>query len=715
LAAAILAWAWITLGMQVLGELGHLRLPELAAWVAGGALIAFTVRGHSNATDRTIDQAAVTDVAAGRLGVVVPLTLVLWACFYLALISLLLPVKVVSDGPIYHLFFAARWWKEARLFLVPVPFGESAAAYFPANGDLWFAWLFVVWGGDRLARIGQAPFLLLAAATTYAMARRLGARASASMLATAWFVTVIPLLLFSFEANVDTIFIAGYLSGFYFLMLYAKNALGREALLFAGLALGLAWGTKPTATVFVPPLVILGLCFVVRRRSDWRDRLLDALLFAAATILPCAYWFGRNLWLTGNPLYPLHLEVLGRVWLRGWYDSRAMALSQFYIPGHIWPAAVDILVVAFDPRLVPIWVACLLGAWQVGRNVVVNRAWVWGCALLAVLNIALYWLCIPYRTQQRFMLQAAGLAAVPLAIFLDRSKLLRAVGIGLLAIHLVTPSTWPFFPPGDQPPWSLTRFIPVNIDAPLPIPLDRQELGKALSRPGYQPYLALRLALLAACFPLAWIWTSAISPQRWGMRLAAVGAMTSVLLSFAVWMYWGIQAFQVVYPPFDYYNGWMHLELVSGSRGTRVAYAGTNLPFYLMGKDLRNDVVYVNVDEHPGWLLHDYHQDAVRRGEKPVWDSPRPGWDRLRPNFRAWVENLRREGIRVLVVARVNRADGPFNQADREGFPIERVWADAHPSWFIPLYGVDPVDPLFKIYSVRIPPGIATDSSLEDH
>ena len=73
--------------------------------------------------------------------------------------SLLLAVKVVSDGPIYHLYFAARWWKAGRLFLVAAPFGENAATYFPANGDLWFTWLMASWGGDRLAKVGQAPFL----------------------------------------------------------------------------------------------------------------------------------------------------------------------------------------------------------------------------------------------------------------------------------------------------------------------------------------------------------------------------------------------------------------------------------------------------------------------------------------------------------------------------------------------------------------------------
>ena len=155
---------------------------------------------------------------------IVCLALVLSAVVVLGMRSLLLGVKVVSDGPIYHLYFAARWWKAGRLFLVASPFGENAATYFPANGDLWFSWLMATWGGERLAKLGQAPFLVLAGLAAYGCARRLGASRSASVVATCWFVSSTPLLLFSFEPNVDTIFVAGYLMAAYFFLRASTGA-----------------------------------------------------------------------------------------------------------------------------------------------------------------------------------------------------------------------------------------------------------------------------------------------------------------------------------------------------------------------------------------------------------------------------------------------------------------------------------------------------------
>ena len=56
----------------------------------------------------------------------------------------------------------------------------------------------------------------------------------------------------------------------------------------------------------------------------------------------------------------------------------------------------------------------MAGAWAVGkRGKTENWRWIWALSVLALLNIAFYWIFIPYRTQQRFMLQALGLGHGP--------------------------------------------------------------------------------------------------------------------------------------------------------------------------------------------------------------------------------------------------------------------------------------------------------------
>jgi hypothetical protein len=159
------------------------------------------------------------------------------------------------------------------------------------------------------------------------------------------------------------------------------------------------------------------------------------------------------------------------------------------------------------------------------------------------------------------------------------------------------------------------------------------------------------------------------------------------------------------YAPFpDYHRGWLELDRLAGPSGARVAYAGTNLPYFLLGAGLRNDVQYVNIDEHRAWLMHDYHRRACRQGA-PSWPSPWPAWDREHPDYDAWRANLNALKIDLLVVASMGRPKGGLPDEDAEGFPIERRWAEAHPDAFECLYGAVEGDPKFRIYRVRHRPG----------
>jgi hypothetical protein len=702
LASSIVALTWCFLGLECLGSFGVLSIVTLFLWASallGAGLSCQIWIGPRSAGPRPLETQE-----PWRLESVIALGLMLWTCSSLGLRSLLLPIQVVSDGPIYHLYFAVRWWKAGRLFLVPIPFGESAATYFPANGDLWFTWLMASWGGDRLARAGQVPFLALAATAAYGLARRLGAGRNSSLIATCWFVSVVPLLIFSFEGNVDTIFVAGYLMAAYF---FVGSFQGRDraaGLMLGGLSAGMALGTKSVGVVLVPPLLVLVLLVqAFQSRSALRTLTLLVMLLGPP-LLNCGFWYGRNLWLTGNPIYPLNVGIWGTTYLHGWYGPEAMQFSPYYLPVRDWRSLIDTMLAVLDPRLLPVWMLAVTGGWAVGsRRSEFTREgrWVWGLSLLGLVNIALYWLCLPYRTQQRFMLQAVGLWVPALALLFDRARGLTVVGTLLLGLHLMTSETWPFAAGDANIPWDLSPIIPNTLPPTLPV-FARIVRGVGES---FDPNRLLSLLpfLAEGCFAgLTAITVLRPYNRRFGRQVMALLALLALVLLAALDTgALGADRRQLFYPPFlDFYQGWMHLEARSGVAGARVAYAGTNIPYYLQGVGLRNDVRYVNVDAHRDWLLHDYHQAAMARGE-PLWPNPRPGWDRAHPDYLTWVDNLRTEGIQLLVVTKVNRGEGPHNVADAEGFPIERGWADAHPDVFQSLYGERERDPWFRLYRVR--------------
>ena len=366
-----------------------------------------------------------------------------------------------------------------------------------------------------------------------------------------------------------------------------------------------------------------------------------------------------------------------------------MALSQYFIPFNNFRAFGDILLAVFDPRLVPVWIVSLLGAWAIGAKRTESSRWIVALSLLAVFNILLYWLAIPYRTQQRFMLHGVGLAVVPLALLLNRGRVLRLAAFALLVLHLTTQQSWPFDP--QSIPWDLSPLIPNQINPLLSLP-------RSLLR----FWLMIGLGLVS----LGLAWTAFRLTSRDANRTRrfiplGLTCLAWFSLTAAAIYPWGVDARFQFFPVFpEYIRGWIETDLRSGTAGVRIAYAGNALPYYLMGVGLRNEVRYINVDAHQSWRLHDYHRDASRNGYA-TWNHPRPGWDRIHPDYHAWLANLRAEAIQLLVVNRANPDEGPHNIADRDGFPVERQWAESHPESFEPLYGVREGDPQFRLYRVR--------------
>ncbi len=703
LGTGVLFWALCTIGLETLSAFGAISPGPMLAWALMWLALAGIVRWFRAGDDLGVAADAVSPNFSAES--IAGLALILSAALILGMRSLLLAVKVVSDGPIYHLYFAARWWKAGRLLLVAAPFGENAATYFPANGDLWFTWLMASWGGDRLAKVGQAPFLLLAAIAAFGCARLLGASRPASLVATCWFASSTPLLLYSFEPNVDTIFVAGYMMATYFFLQGLHGKGNTSEFCLGAMAAGLSLGTKSVGVVFIPPLLVVPIALVLFRRRPVRSKITQTLVVLVALLVTGGYWYVCNALLTGNPVYPLEVRFLGRTVFHGWYGREAMRQSPFYLDFASWRALGDILFAVLDPRLVPLWLASLAGAWAIKNpKTRGTRGPIVVFSLMAIVNVALYWAFIPYRSQQRFMLQALGLAVVPLAVTLDRRRWLCFLAAVLLGTHLLTPECWPFTGSDGSIPWDLSPSVPNAVGAPIPLFSRIANVLRGDRTAGSLLGPVLLGAILVASGLLAW--TLSRVPFRSadaGRRAAMVLAAAVLFLGLGYLDVWcePFSARVVSYPPFaDFYIGWQRVEAGSGPMGSRVAYAGTNIPYYLLGKGLRNEVRYVNIDGHRDWLLHDYHREALADG-RGSWPNPRPGWDRIRPDYQAWLDNLVAEGAQLLVVTRVNPAEGSHNVADREGFPIERAWADAHPERFEPIYGRVESDPWFRLYRLR--------------
>ena len=501
--AAVLAWAWATIGALALGLSGHLARGPLLGWAAAGVALAGLARLRmSDPPDRPPPPGGPVDGAA-----TLAIALAIWTLAWIGMPSWLLPERSISDAPIYHLYFAAQWWKSGRLWIVPAPFGDTAVLVLPGRGEVLFAASMAIAGGDILARACPFLFLILAGTSVFAIARRLGAGTSAALVATAMFATTIPNVhvLVHGERGRD---LRRGLPGGGPLLPRIRPAAGVRGDAGAGRAGG--------GRLLEHQADRDGLrAAAAGRGGDRGDRSrgpaagparAPALAGHRAGLM-AGYWFARNAAMTGNPLYPLQVSVLGRVWLPGWFESSAMRHSLFYLPPGDLRILADAVLDVLDPRLTPLWLAGLLAAWASWRGRPEGR-WIGVVATMAVMNVGLYWL-IPYRTQQRFLLPAFGLATAPLAGLLDRSRWLRWAAALLLAVHLLTPSAWPFVPIGRLTKWGLSGRLISAEQGPVPVIPTPEQWRSVAGQPDREwrvgvPALTGILALLAAP---AWVLT----------------------------------------------------------------------------------------------------------------------------------------------------------------------------------------------------------------
>ena len=686
---------------QIAGQLGIYRLTE--AWLA--PLIYFTTthllaksQHETSSSPKPIPSRFDTFFTMLALGL---LALEFGRMFVPSFVG---AVKVVSDAPIYHLFFAAKWWVAGQIYWIPIPFGETAAPYFPANGDLWFMTLIGWTGNLALAKVGQVPFWFLAGWLVFELCQRLGASRTSSLVASALWMTITPLAVFTFEANVDTIFSAWFIASILFYVEYdlrqsavelgPNSKSNRLILIHSLLAAGLAWGTKAPGLVFIPPWIAFVSFneFHRNQKLPQAKRLLEVIKIWLISIVPVLFWWLRNYAATGNPLYPLPVEIGGITLLEGWYGTDVMRLSPYYIPFSMWRAFVDQWLAVIDPRVFPLGlVAIVWFAATCKRPESDQRRWVGRLILIGLLTIAIYWSLVPYRTQQRFFLHGLMAFMPVLAIGMDRFKWLKISALAVLLLHVLTPQCWPLGGVGREPPWDLSPMVPNGIPSLVPI----QEIVIKLIRGDLNS-----LGLICFAFAMV-ILIVHIDQKRKPLFKAAVlicgmGLVMMITAERAMYLKVGRGLKYPIFP--DYERAWLAFDAVSKKTPQAIAYSGTNLAIYLMGNQLQNSVEYVNCDLHKDWLLHDYHLAQPKNDRR--WPDPRPTWDRLAPDYEAWLENLKRRKIDLVVVARANPMEGRMNPHDSMGFPIERTWMEQHPLEFAPVYGIREGDPEMRIYKL---------------
>ncbi len=252
-----------------------------------------------------------------QLGRIRPLVWLVWG---LAL-ALLLESCALSlthpptgyDALAYHAPLANFLWRDGNLgsFLDRNPHAWPLAQ--PGTAELWFGLLLLA-GGERLADLGQLPFALLGAAAVYAVARRLGLRPGAALLAAGAFLLA-PLVIVQAGTQLNDLTGAALLMTTVALACAPTERWCRGRLILLGVGLGLATTTK---LALVPPVAATGILVLGALLRRHRLRPTRAAVLERITIVSLGFlvvvmpWWIRNMAHYGNPIFPAALPLVGR-------------------------------------------------------------------------------------------------------------------------------------------------------------------------------------------------------------------------------------------------------------------------------------------------------------------------------------------------------------------------------------------------------------------
>jgi len=224
--------------------------------------------------------------------------------------SLALGTYFGPDDLVYHAGVSARWIVDGRISVVPY----SYQAYYPFNAELLSIWYMLPFRTDAFASLTSLYWGSMAVCALYVMYRSLNFSRVSFFLVAALFLgstgvqgSSVQRILQSFAAN-D---LAGpaLLLGAFALLFSTAESPRRErnvAGLYCGLMVGFAVGTKIS---FAPAVLIIGIWLLLSRTGAFtlKQRTANTVLFLCGVILTGGLWYVRNLFITGNPLFPAEI------------------------------------------------------------------------------------------------------------------------------------------------------------------------------------------------------------------------------------------------------------------------------------------------------------------------------------------------------------------------------------------------------------------------
>lgn len=235
--------------------------------------------------------------------------------FIIATFFSVMQFPIGFEARAYHLPIAVRTFQLQTLQIWDAAYMHT----YPANASILFGLLLSMLP-EKLVSAANLLFVIPFLAALYGLALQTGASRQAALISSLGILSI-PIITFSvFQLGSDI----GGITYFAIAVYFVGNTLsgGRQGLLFAGLAAGLAFGFKSLHLMGIAFLTLTLLLAEPYSRGggsvlqSLRVRTQAASVFLCGVLAMAGFWLARNFIELANPLYPVSLPVISS--LLGW-------------------------------------------------------------------------------------------------------------------------------------------------------------------------------------------------------------------------------------------------------------------------------------------------------------------------------------------------------------------------------------------------------------
>jgi Dolichyl-phosphate-mannose-protein mannosyltransferase len=211
----------------------------------------------------------------------------------------------------FHLPGVIRFIQTGTIWQTTQYLTGQAQGNYPQFGDLLLLAVVLPWHSVAFIRFVDPLLLALAAVSIYGISRELQVRPATSALIACAVLSIRPALGTALvDVLTDPAFLATFSAGVLFLLRHWRTR-RRSELVLAGLALGIALGTKWYGLTEIPALIAVWIVAGALARRARREVALDAGVLIGVIALAGGIWMLRNLILTGNPVFDYPVRLLG--------------------------------------------------------------------------------------------------------------------------------------------------------------------------------------------------------------------------------------------------------------------------------------------------------------------------------------------------------------------------------------------------------------------